>query len=442
MKVEVEVISNEIIKPSSPTPELLGHYELSFIDQLTPKTYNPLVLFYDLDVDHQDESSINEISNKIKKSLSEVLTLYYPLAGRVEKDRYVYCNDEGVSYSIALVNSTCHLSDVIQNPLPSELCNFLPFELHELTEFALGVQLNIFQHGGIAVGLCISHQLADALSCIIFVKSWVAVARGEADRIARPEFVSAKLFPPVDDPKFDPNVNVTKKAVSKRFVFEASTIEAIRSKYEEKPRREDKKRPSRVEALSTFIWSRFAASTNDEHSAQSEKVYLLIHPVNIRPKLDPPLPEHTFGNLYRCGYSMFPSSALTTCSSEEYGYEVVRQIRKGIKKVDMDFLKMVQQGQDVQLEFIMEYAKDLIMKGGQLVSLSFTSLCRFPLYDADFGWGKPRWVSSAALTFNNVVAFMDTKAGNGIEAYIALKKEHMTKLETDEEFLKAISPVG
>ena len=48
----------------------------------------------------------------------------------------------------------------------------------------------------------------------------------------------------------------------------------------------------------------------------------------------------------------------------------------------------------------------------------------------------------ASLTFNNLVVFMDTKTGDGIEAYIGLKEEHMAKLEADQDFLKAISPVG
>ncbi|PON39725.1 Transferase [Parasponia andersonii] len=437
MKVEVEVISNESIKPSSSTPEHLRHYQLSFLDQLSPHTYNPLVFFYELDEDQQDESTINETSNKIKKSLSEVLTLFYPLAGRVKNNRFIDCNDEGVSYTVAQVNSTCHLSDAIKNPLPSELRTFLPFEVHPLTEFVLGVQLNIFKHGGIAVGLCLSHQIADALSCIMFVKTWVAVARGEADHIARPEFVSAKLFPPLDNSEFDPNLGITKTAVSKRFVFEASTIEAIRSKYEEKTRLEGERRPSRVEALSAFIWSRYVAATSDEHSAKSGKVYTVVLPVNLRRKFEPLLPEHSFGNLYRVSYSMFPSSTLS--GEENFGYEALKKIREGLEMVDMDYLRKVQQGEDLHLEFLMEAAKEIFMKGEQLIPFSFTSLCRFPLYDADFGWGKPAWVSSATLTFDKLVAFMDTKAGNGIEAYIGLKEEDMAKLEDDKEFIKAVS---
>ncbi|XP_062110557.1 stemmadenine O-acetyltransferase-like [Humulus lupulus] len=453
VEVEVEVISKEIITPSSPTPSHLRHYRLSYLDQISPQTYNPLVLFYELDDDYQDHHNgsinIDQISNKIKNSLSEVLTLYYPLAGRVKNNRFVDCNDEGIPYSVARVKSPSHLSDAINNPAPKELNKFLPFiELSPLNEFSLGFQLNIFDRGGVAVSLCLSHQLGDALSCIMFVKTWAAIARGEGDRVARPEFVSAELFPPVDVLKFNPNGSINKNVISKRFVFEAKTIEAIRLNYEKKTRLEGERGPSRVEALSAFIWTRFvAANTSNDvdklYLAKSEIVYSVCHPVNLRPKLDPPLPDHSFGNLYRWGFSLYPMSSSsvigTSFSSDEYGCEAVRKIREGIRQVDNDFLRKVQQGEEEQFDFIMEYAKELYLIGGELRLFSFSSLCRFPLYDADFGWGKPLWVSSASLTFSNLVALMDSKNGNGIEAYIGLKEDQMAKLEADQDFLKACS---
>ncbi|KAM6562432.1 hypothetical protein CsatB_022430 [Cannabis sativa] len=445
MKVEVEVISNEIIKPSSPTPTHLRHYQLSYLDQISPQTYNPLILFYEFN--DAESNKIEEISNKIKKSLSQVLTLYYPLAGRVKNDRFVDCNDDGVPYTLARVKSPSHVSEAINsNPLPKELNEFLPFkELFPLQEFTLGVQLNIFQHGGVAVSLCLSHQLADALSCIMFVKAWAAIARGEGDRVSRPEFVSAQLFPPVEILKYDPNSGINKNVVSKRFVFNGKTIEAIRSKYAEKSRLEGEKRLSRVEALSSFIWTRFVAA-NNSNTDKSDKFYAVFHPVNLRPKLDPPLPEHSFGNLYRWGFSLFPMSSpmaaigRSSFSSEEYGCEAVRKIREGIRKVDNDFLRKVQGGEEEQLDFIMEFGSEMYMIGGELRSFSFSSLCRFPIYDSDFGWGKPSWVSSAALTFNNLVALMDSRTGDGIDAYIGLKEDQMAKLEADQDFLKATSP--
>ena len=77
-----------------------------------------------------------------------------------------------------------------------------------------------------------------------------------------------------------------------------------------------------------------------------------------------------------------------------------------------------------------------------MVTFSFTSLCRFPPYETDFGWGKPIWVGPAALTYKNLITFIDTPSGDGIEAYVSLKKEEMDKFESDEEFLTFVSLPG
>ncbi|KAK9934471.1 hypothetical protein M0R45_021614 [Rubus argutus] len=75
MKVEVEVISKEIIKPSSPTPEHLRHYQFSFLDQTSPLVYNPLLLFYEFNAETQP--NITEISNHLK-NLSQSLDSFLP----------------------------------------------------------------------------------------------------------------------------------------------------------------------------------------------------------------------------------------------------------------------------------------------------------------------------------------------------------------------------
>lgn len=38
----------------------------------------------------------------------------------------------------------------------------------------------------------------------------------------------------------------------------------------------------------------------------------------------------------------------------------------------------------------------------------FSSWCRFPFYEADFGWGKTIWVGSA-LRVNNACVFLETR---------------------------------
>ncbi|KAL5760060.1 hypothetical protein ACOSQ2_018898 [Xanthoceras sorbifolium] len=102
-------------------------------------------------------------------------------------------------------------------------------------------------------------------------------------------------------------------------------------------------------------------------------------------------------------------------------------MRDAISKVDKEYVKKLEKG-NAYLDFL-ENRGERVMKG-EMVTLNFTSLCRFPLYEADFGW-----VGSASMSLSNLVVFMDTLSGNGIEAWIHLKQDDMDKLEVDEELL-------
>ncbi|GMN49118.1 hypothetical protein TIFTF001_018283 [Ficus carica] len=445
--MEVEVIYNEIIKPSSPTPQNLRRYRLSFLDQISPKAYSPFLYYYSLNYRNGKPSYIAEISDKLKKSLSQALILYYPLAGRFLDDHFLECNDDGVLYFEARVNTK--LSDVLENPIPSELNKLLPFELDEIAEIPLGVQLNVFQCGGIALGLCFSHRLEDAMSCLVFVRSWMAIARGEKDVEARPEFISGDLFPPRDMGGCDPaSVAITKNMcttnITKWFVFGAHNIEALRAKYEERKSSEarlnnhtvqKRRHLSRIAVVSAFLWSRFMVVTRSVE-LDVGKSYQILHPVNIRPRCDPPLAEHSFGNYY---YVPLTKGSITcTCTGDEYCYNLARKIGEEMRRIDKDFVKNIPVKGDDLLENIKKDAEKFIK--GEEVRFFITSLCRFPLYDADFGFGKPEWVSSAARGFSNLVALFDNKNGDGIEAYICLKPEDMAKLEVDKEFKAFVAP--
>ncbi|PON64725.1 Transferase [Parasponia andersonii] len=430
--MKVEVFSNEFIKPSSPTPDHLRRYQFSFLDQLSPCSYNPFIYFYALN--DENESNIANITLKLKKSLSQVLTLYYPLAGRFTNDNFVDCNDYGILFLEARVVKS-QVSDVLSNTVPCELLNKLfPFQLDEIAELPLGVQLNIFESGGIALGVCISHRLADALSCLVFIRSWMAIARGEENGVVRPEFVSVELFPPINTGGYDPHIFMSKLStiVTKRFVFEAPIVEALRSKYDTEARTSEEnntKRPSRVEAVSTFIWSRFMAATKLE--SEPEKLYTVHHAVNLRSRFDPPLPEHSFGNYYRT------STTIPSDVSNLGG--LAKKMGEDVKKIDKGFVDKLRFRGDEFLASLMKGTNNGYIKG-EVVPLAFTSLCRFPLYEADFGCGKPIWVGSAARCYKNLVGYMDDKTGHGIEAYICLKPEEMAKLEADTEFLALVSP--
>ncbi|CAN1314203.1 Stemmadenine O-acetyltransferase [Linum perenne] len=303
MKLEVRVVSKEIITPSHPTPNNLRRYSLSFLDQISPPVYNPLVLFYTTTTNNDTNAQRSKL---LKESLSKVLSLYYPLAGCIdETNSFAFCNDEGVPYVETEVNSQISL--------------------------------------------------------------------------------------------------------------------------------ESKKVPSRIETLSVFIWSRLVKVTRSE--SRTNRSLLLLHAVNLRTRMDPPLPEHSFGNYYRVAVTV-PNNDDAEEEEDKCG-SLISLMRESISKVDKGFVKSLQGGgNDEHFNFIRQQS-EAFMKG-EAEFLNFTSLCRFPRYESDFGWGKPSWVGTPCLTFKNLVVFMDS-AADGIEALIHLDEAEMGKFQQDQVLLQYAS---
>ncbi|KAK4763661.1 hypothetical protein SAY87_013099 [Trapa incisa] len=180
------------------------------------------------------------------------------------------------------------------------------------------------------------------------------------------------------------------------------------------------------------MWSRYMASTQAAAAGVRNKLYTVLHAVNLRPRMDPPLSERHFGNISRVAITR-PSTADIAADG---GYKIVSHVRDAIRQVNVKYVKKLMVGEG-HMSFMRERG-DQILKG-EMVSFSFTSLCRFPIYEADFGWGKPVWAGSASLTFKNLVVFLDTKAGDGIEAWVNLRSEDMAKFEKDRELLAYVT---
>ena len=68
-----------------------------------------------------------------------------------------------------------------------------------------------------------------------------------------------------------------------------------------------------------------------------------------------------------------------------------------------------------------------------------SSWCKFPVYEIDFGWGKPIWVSNGVFSPTNTIVLGDTKCGTGIEAWVTLNAQVMALFEQDEELLSFAS---
>jgi shikimate O-hydroxycinnamoyltransferase len=61
------------------------------------------------------------------------------------------------------------------------------------------------------------------------------------------------------------------------------------------------------------------------------------------------------------------------------------------------------------------------------------------MYEADFGWGKPTWVTTFGCSSRKVILLMDTRDGDGIEAVLNMEENDMAKFEYDVELLQNAS---
>ncbi|KAI3839870.1 hypothetical protein MKW98_010175 [Papaver atlanticum] len=431
--MKVELILKENIKPSCPTPSHLKSFKLSLLDQLAPSFYVPLLRN---DNSKRESGEIHDRCRVVKNSLAETLS------------NSIHCNDDGVDYFETKV-SNCQLSQLIRHPnvydrvrelLP---CNPYPPEVSSANR-PLSVQVNVSDNcGGIVIGLCISHKLADGSSIMAFINDWATVARGissndHCQQIKGPTFELQSLFAGKDLLGSTPPPVTDEVLVAKSFVFGASKLAELKAKsviLEESSDAIEQCQPTRVEALSALIWRCFIdidQAKNKGSASAAARVYEAAHAVNMRTRMVPPLPTNSFGNMY----TMSRAICAVMKNDDTQDHDLVGKIKDSFKNIGSDYVRELQSSDTLLSAMDTDGENSL---SGQTVKLNFSSWCRFPIYEADFGWGKPTWVDACTAPLKNLVWLKDTSSGDGIEATAIFGKNEMAEFERHEELLAYIS---
>ncbi|KAL0380053.1 UNVERIFIED_CONTAM: Stemmadenine O-acetyltransferase [Sesamum angustifolium] len=155
----------------------------------------------------------------------------------------------------------------------------------------------------------------------------------------------------------------------------------------------------------------------------AKKSLLAAHVVNIRSRASPPL-ENTFGN--GCFTAATELSHQHRLPVPELN-ELVSKLRRAIRTIDHEYIRETER----EDRFLSDLGRlfDLISEG-EAEGFLISSWCRFPMYEVDFGWGKPVWVCTTALLVNNLVILMSTRDGSGIDAWINLLPDQVQSLES------------
>ena len=437
MKVEVEIISREDIRPSSPTPPHLRTFKLSLLDQLILAPYGPVVLFY---TSPNNTTSIAEVPKRLellKQSLSETLAQFYPLGGKIKDDLSIECNDEGANLVVAQVK--CPLSKFLSQPDLALLHKFLPTELfpeETIGTYVTNIQVNVFDCGGIAIGICISHRILDGPALSTFLKGWTERVRG-CNQLTRPNFITSSLFLAstlwFGDLSKSMWGSLIKqgKWVTRRFLFTNSSIATLKAQISANSSSCVVQDPTRVEIVSAVLWKCLMAVSKAQFGTQ--KPSMVNHLVNLRRRMDEALcPEHAIGNFLWL-------MAADHMSEHELGLDdLVGKLRYAISRIDKEFVEKLygDNGSSVMQESLTKIGET--WSKNEVDQVGFSSWCNFGFYEADFGWGKPTWVSSIGSNspvFFNVIILVDTRFKDGIEAWVTLDEQKMTHLESSTELL-------
>nr|GMD34467.1 vinorine synthase-like [Ipomoea batatas] len=265
MALKVEVYQKEKVRPSSPTPQTLRYHKLSLVDAIVGYFYGPHVLFYPSGAGPRPHDY-----DELKESLSKTLSILYPLAGRLKDGSIIECNDEGADFVRANVTNY-DLGEFLRDPKQEDLLQLLPLDPYpdaiDPAMPMLGVQVNRFRCGGTAVGFCTWHGVVDGIGMATLYNTMAAINRGEEGVVGGPVVVDvtatfSPAIPNMSKAMLTGFAGMKKelggKYTSKRFVFSKQDIERMRNQYSQS---EHHRRPSRVEALSAFLWAAVIRAT-------------------------------------------------------------------------------------------------------------------------------------------------------------------------------------
>ncbi|KAK4340543.1 hypothetical protein RND71_039044 [Anisodus tanguticus] len=438
--IKVEILSTKLIKPSSPTPPHLQCYNISFFDQIANKEQVPLVLLYP----HCNNSITDvEMDERLEHSFSKILTRVHPAAGRYADDECsVICLDQGVPYTKAKVN--CKLDNFLEQVARNghDLTVLLwPHDIKDVDETNLfaapifTVQITKFECGGLAVAISISHPVMDGFTTMSSIFEWA-----NACRLGTPiekinnflSFNAGDIFPTRDlsryfKPPIPQEGSKEDIFVSKRFVIKEAAILKLREKFANFIDSGALNfQPSRVEMISALLWRALIHASEEVNG--NLRPSLMGFPLNLRSKINLPQISKSVGNLV----IDVPVKFVPGETQMEL-HHLVLLIRNAVTNIVA--LCAGASSPDEIVSHVANLYNGSFQApewGGNDDVDKFTcsSLCRFPMQDADFGWGKPS-LMFFGLKDMNMFWLHDTVCRTGVGLQVDLDERLMPAFESD-----------
>ncbi|KAI3463475.1 hypothetical protein Pfo_020138 [Paulownia fortunei] len=429
--MRINVKGSTMVRPMAATPN--GSLWISSLDLMMPASYHTRTVYF-----YRSTGAANFFDPTVlKAALSRALVEFYPVAGRLKrvKDRIeINCNGEGVLFVEAESDgSVDDLGDFDPRPELS-LIPTVDYSQGISTYPLLVLQVTHFKCGGVCLGVANEHHLSDGLSALHFINTWSDIARGLD--VAIPPFLDRSLLRARNPPQlqfthieYHPppamkipqhNSNTSDAAPETTFSIFKLTCDLLNA-LKANCREDDGNRVtySTYEVLAGHVW-RCVCKARRLPEDQETKLYIST---DGRSRLRPSLPQGYFGNVIFTATPIAFSGELQS-NPVKFG---VRKIHDALARMDNDYLRS-------GLDYL-ELQSDLsaTARGAHTYkcpNLGIISWVRLPIYDADFGWGKPIYMGPGAPTSEGKSYLLPSPTKDGSLLFaISLPKEHMQLFE-------------
>ncbi|KAL4333642.1 hypothetical protein GQ457_07G037880 [Hibiscus cannabinus] len=423
--MEIAIRESSIVYPAEETPE--HRLWSSNLELLMTLHHVPTVYFF-----RPNGSSDFFDTRVLKEALSKVLVPFYPMAGRLGRDGNgrieIVCNGEGTLFIEA--ETDCVINDLIGDTTSHspDLWQLVPQVDYsaDISSYPLVLtQVTRFKCGGVGLGIGLQHTLADGTASIHFINSWAEMARGLSlsvqpyiDRSllrARvpptPTFHHVEYEPPlsmniVEESQSEPETTVS---VFKLTRDQLNTLKAKANK------NRDGGVYSTYNSLAAHIWR----CINKARCLPDDQATKLHIPIDGRSRLRPPFPPGYLGNV------VFTSATIALHGEiqlESFS-DTAKRIKDILNRMDGEYLRSaidyMEKVPNVKAPVIGE-------KGFQCPNLSINSWMWLPLYDADFGWGRPIWLGLTKVSQDGKTYILPSPTNDGSLSVVScLDTRHM-----------------
>ncbi|PIA29961.1 hypothetical protein AQUCO_05800207v1 [Aquilegia coerulea] len=377
--MRITVIEETIVKPIEETP----HESL-----WTPNTdqlFNclvPSVYFY-----KPNKTSDFFSCNVLKYALSKVLVPFYPIAGRLKRNKEgrveIDCNGEGALFVEAETDSVV-----------DDLGDFVPTE-----------EVTYFKCGGGSVGVLVEHSMVDGTSGTYFTNSWARIARGLDIKIL--PFVDRTLLRSRDPPtpsfrhvEFESSPAMLSQGRNPfcvaMFKLSCNQINLLKAQCTDDE--SGSVRFSSFEVIASHVW-RCLGKARGVHDDEELKIQIAI---DGRSRLRPQLPSEYFGN------AIFNVKPMATA-----GELVSKPLIDIYLKSALDYL-------EIQPDLLS------VLPPLRCPDMAFSTWCSMPIYEADFGWGRPAFVGLGNILVEGLAYLLPSPIMDGSRLLvISPKPDHM-----------------